>query len=340
MGCGPSSSKAVQHAPQVGPGIAHRRASAAKKHDVVYDELEGLDADYQIPVFPKSDKALMRIADACKDNTLFAGVGEEQCKKLFIAMEPIIVQPGTLVIQQGEQGDKYYVIESGEYEVLLKQNDDEPVHRYIGSGSFGELALLFQVPRASTIRCVVAGSLWALDRKTFRHMLMTYNKEEVDQTARFLQAVEILSPLTDKQRAKLASVMEQISYADGETLWEVGDRADWLCLIKRGTVISTSSYREPLTFKVGSFFGTQVCKRAARGRHDAWPPPFLSQGHRPCYSYPVPTHTHSHLSLAPVFATHTGTERRPEHEANCQGHRRWSGSSLQADTKVRGRALR
>jgi len=144
--------------------------------------------------------------------------------------------------------------------VLLKQKGEDPVHRYMGGGSFGELALMYAVPRASTVRCAVAGSLWSLDRKTFRHAIMSHNKLEVDQTARFLKAVEVLSPLTDEQRAKLAAALEELHFEDGATLWDVGERADWLCLIREGTVVSTSSYREPLSFKVGSFFGTQALK--------------------------------------------------------------------------------
>ena len=63
------------------------------------------------------------------------------------------------------------------------------------------------------------------NRKTFRHALIAHNKSEVDQTARFLKAVEILSPLTDQQRSKLATALEELSYESGETLWEVGDRS-------------------------------------------------------------------------------------------------------------------
>ena len=282
MGCAPS--KAVEQdrstptrteppnykskAPNRSPGTNTNRRNVQ-----VFDELEAVDENFKLPVHPKSDDVLRLIADACHDNTLFTGVSDEQRHALFLAMECMTASPGDLIIKQGEKGDKYYVIESGEYEVMLKAKGDEPVHRYKGQGSFGELALLYQVPRASSVRCAVAGSLWTLDRKTFRHALMAQNKLDVDQTARFLQAVEILSPLTDQQRSKLASTLEEISYDDGATLWDVGDKADWLCLIRSGTVISTSSYREPLTFQVGSFFGTQVTESTRAPRAASQNPP-------------------------------------------------------------------
>ena len=46
------------------------------------------------------------------------------------------------------------------------------VHTYRNPGeSFGELALLYNCPRAATVRCTRGGTLWALDRATFRAVL-------------------------------------------------------------------------------------------------------------------------------------------------------------------------
>ena len=269
MGCGGSTPAIADQLPsRTGPGGSANGSSSSvrtqrgngqpKRDDAIYDEVEPVDENFVVPVIPKSEEALKRIALACAGNTLFDGINDEQLQSLFLAMTQVSTKPGDMIIRQGEKGDNYYVVDSGEYDVLLKQKGDEPVHRYVGSGSFGELALLYQVPRASSVRCAVGGNLWALDRKTFKHALMAHSKLDADQTARFLKAVEELSALTDEQRAKLASALEELAYEDGECLWEVGDRADWLCLIREGTVTSTSSYREPLTFKVGSFFGTQV----------------------------------------------------------------------------------
>jgi cAMP-dependent protein kinase regulator len=275
MGCSPSKpnsiasdnpSQRTQPDDRTKPGApgsaAPSRPEAVKRTEAILDDVEQVDENYVMPVIPKSEDALARIRAACSDNSLFANIAAEQQEALFLAMQAENANVGDLVIKQGDKGDKWYVIDSGEYDVLLKQKGEDPVHRYMGGGSFGELALMYAVPRASTVRCAVAGSLWSLDRKTFRHAIMSHNKLEVDQTARFLKAVEVLSPLTDEQRAKLAAALEELHFEDGATLWDVGERADWLCLIREGTVVSTSSYREPLSFKVGSFFGTQV--RATR----------------------------------------------------------------------------
>jgi len=92
------------------------------------------------------------------------------------------------------------------------------------------------VPRAATVKCAEAGSLWALDRSTFRSILMTVHKQELDSTAQFLQSVSILSPLTDAQRDAIGSVLIEQEFGKGETIVREGDVADAVYIIKSGEV--------------------------------------------------------------------------------------------------------
>lgn len=46
------------------------------------------------------------------------------------------------------------------------------VHTYNNKGSFGELALMYNMPRAATIQAATKGSLWAMDRQTFRRIVL------------------------------------------------------------------------------------------------------------------------------------------------------------------------
>eukprot|EP00966_Prymnesium_polylepis_P233359 5396946-Prymnesium_polylepis.1 len=55
--------------------------------------------------------------------------------------------------------------------------DPEFVCSYTSGGSFGELALMFNFPRAATIRCTKGGMLWAIGRKAFRGMCVRGNRE-------------------------------------------------------------------------------------------------------------------------------------------------------------------
>lgn len=55
------------------------------------------------------------------------------------------------------------------------------IHIYDNRGAFGELALLYNMPRAATIKAVTCGTLWAMDRLTFRCILLksAYRKRKM-----------------------------------------------------------------------------------------------------------------------------------------------------------------
>jgi CRP-like cAMP-binding protein len=79
-------------------------------------------------------------------------------------VDPVTVAGGDAVVQQGDAGDRFYVVDEGEVEVLV---DGDHV-RTLGPGeAFGEIALLRDVPRTATVRAVEPTRLLALDRQEF-----------------------------------------------------------------------------------------------------------------------------------------------------------------------------
>lgn len=99
-----------------------------------------------------------------RDLPLFAPLPVSVLETLALRARPHSRAAGETIITQGEQGDRFYVIASGEVDVY----EGEEYRRSQGPGAhFGEIALLRDVPRTATVRAKSAVGLLALDREEF-----------------------------------------------------------------------------------------------------------------------------------------------------------------------------
>jgi MFS family permease len=80
------------------------------------------------------------------------------------AMVPMRVEAGREIVREGEAGDRFYVISSGQVEVVMK---GVPVNEEGPGEYFGEIALLRDVPRTATVRAKSDVELRALERDDF-----------------------------------------------------------------------------------------------------------------------------------------------------------------------------
>ncbi len=87
-----------------------------------------------------------------------------ELERLARNLEPVAAPTRTAVIRQGEAGDRFYVVVSGELDAEVDGAAAWSLHR--GDG-FGEIALLRDVPRTATVVARADSSLYALGRNDF-----------------------------------------------------------------------------------------------------------------------------------------------------------------------------
>jgi predicted MFS family arabinose efflux permease len=94
---------------------------------------------------------------------LFAPLPPQALERLARSLVPVHVAAGEVLFQAGDEGDRFYVIESGELAIELATGTktERP------GGWVGEIALLRDVPRTATVRAVTDADLLALDRDDF-----------------------------------------------------------------------------------------------------------------------------------------------------------------------------
>ncbi|XP_054243290.1 cAMP-dependent protein kinase type II-alpha regulatory subunit isoform X2 [Indicator indicator] len=188
-------------------------------------------------VHPKTDEQRRRLQEACKDILLFKNLDQEQLSQVLDAMFERKVKPQEHVIDQGDDGDNFYVVERGLYDIVVaKDNQSRCVGRYENHGSFGELALMYNTPRAATIVATTEGALWGLDRVTFRRIILKNNAKKRKTYELFIESVPLLKCLEASERMKIVDVIGEKVFQDGERIISQGDKADCFYIVESGEV--------------------------------------------------------------------------------------------------------
>jgi CRP-like cAMP-binding protein/serine/threonine protein phosphatase PrpC/serine/threonine protein kinase len=190
----------------------------------------------------KTEEETKQIARSIVGTFIFSHTNESQRDTIIKCMQRVSVEEGQLVIKQGDQGDHFYVVGSGKYEVRVGSNPEEielgtgqVVYAYEDYGdvhpSFGELALMYAKPRAASVFAKTPGTLWALDRRVFRKLLLQSDRKMLMRT---LKNVEILEALSTTQRQRLCDIMSEVTFDEGEAIISQGEPGETFYIIMEG----------------------------------------------------------------------------------------------------------
>jgi hypothetical protein len=139
------------------------------------------DDQFVIQSYPKSQAQRARIQEILSGIVLFQGVSDKIMKDLVGGFFEMKFNNGDKIIVQGDViADRFFLLESGQCDIFIKKGSADPVkvHTVLPGGFFGELALLYNAPRAATVQSIGESKLWALDRGTFKNCMARASKEE------------------------------------------------------------------------------------------------------------------------------------------------------------------
>lgn len=217
-------------------------------------------ADFVAPVHTKTNEQVAFIKKALEGNFVFADLSHGEIKTLVNAFEEFDVPAKTTIIEQGDGGDFFYVIAQGNVDFVVDGNN---VGKGKAGGSFGELALLYNCPRAATCVSIDDCKLWKVDQKTFRKILASYSISAENEVLGLLANVDIFKGLTPSQMRKIADTLMLRSFTSGEIIFKKGDEGNTFYIVKEGTVVNTdiavgeTKYSDQLQ-ESGHFFGERA----------------------------------------------------------------------------------
>src|SRR3990172_4348887 len=112
--------------------------------------------------------------ETLKKIPLFAGLSEDDFKRLCDMSREFNLQAGSMLFEEGQPGAEAYVIESGELEIIKASMDREVLLAVRGPGEvIGEVALLDAAPRMASVRARTDSTLIAIKKESFDELLHT-----------------------------------------------------------------------------------------------------------------------------------------------------------------------
>jgi cAMP-dependent protein kinase regulator len=163
---------------------------------------------------------------------LFSDLEAPGLEAVVQAMEERKVPAGEQVIQEGAEGDFLCVVDTG----VLECCKGQAVLRTYGPGDyFGELALLYNRPRAASVLAKTASSLWFLDRTSFIHILRDAAVKRRERYDQLLKKIRIFAPLSPYQRAQLSDALKPVSFPEGVYVTRKGDWSSVLYIVESGS---------------------------------------------------------------------------------------------------------
>ena len=124
-----------------------------------------------------------------------------------------------MLLPAGDPGEFFYVIENGIFNVIV---GGVQVRTLESGGSFGEQALVFDSPRGATVQAQGTGSLFTLDRDTFKTIMEGAMEARAIHITSALKKVKLLSNLTPEELSRIGDAVVVVHHDAGCIVWFVG----------------------------------------------------------------------------------------------------------------------
>lgn len=236
---GPKEENTPQEAEAEQARIAAFKAQAKRgRRGTVFVAAEAPVLNFVPPVHEKTPEQSNKLLELLEGAKLLKYLDVSSKLTVIRALFSKSVPAGTDVIKQGDEGDLFYILESGSADVFIKNGDEEAklVTQYSAGAVFGELALMYGEPRAATVHTTSDCLLWCLDRTTFKNIMMKQNNEQYG-AVKFLDKLAILKPLSSFERTRFAEALTEVTFSAGQTVIKQGDSGECCYIVKSGTLV-------------------------------------------------------------------------------------------------------
>lgn len=213
-----------------------------------------------LPVFKKTEEQKTRLTSVLSLTFLFSSLEDQELSVILDAVqEKEFVDEQ--IIKEGDDGDCLYVVEKGSLECQKMIDGKETLVKTCVEGDvFGELALLYNCPRAASVNAVGRCLCWRLDRQTFNQVVKQAHQKRSEMYDDFVQEVALFSTMDQAERSRIVECFKIVRYKKGDVVVKQGEEGNRFYLVEEGTLVARKTRpgedeQDVLNYKVGDYFG-------------------------------------------------------------------------------------
>jgi cAMP-dependent protein kinase regulator len=218
--------------------------------------------DFKPVLIKKTDDQKARLESILGRIFMFAELDDKEKEIVIDAMKECNFPSNSEVIKQGQDGGELFVIDSGHLSCYKRINNEEKLLKEYEPGQcFGELSLLYNVPRAATIIAKTDSLLWSLDRSTFNHIVKDAAVKRRDRYESFLSKVDLLSDMDPYERSQLADALVSKKFEKDAFIIREGEEGNDFFIIEEGEALATKTIHpghppeQVKKYSPGEYFG-------------------------------------------------------------------------------------
>ena len=213
-------------------------------------KIEKIKSLLEIPPKKREDKTCLELMNLTKDLKVFENIARSiEHQNICSSITLVTCKPNDIVIRQGDLGDCLYYILHGLVTIQLSiqidtgiqdKNQIVIVEKNIGELKdgeiFGELALLYNIPRTASIIALTDTSLIKIDKMPFNKYLKNVFEGQLQDQIEFLQICPIFHKMPKELLIKLGIRSVIKKFATGQIILKNDTKSDSIFVIRRGTV--------------------------------------------------------------------------------------------------------
>mmetsp|Transcript_9255 Transcript_9255/g.16329 ORF Transcript_9255/g.16329 Transcript_9255/m.16329 type:complete len:625 (-) Transcript_9255:88-1962(-) len=174
------------------------------------------------------------------------------CESVYL----IHVEAGETLVQDGDKGKSFFVVQHGELQVHGSTGKDQ---KLLPGDSFGELTLLYDSTHQATVTANYSSYVWLLMRSDFQVVSRLNFTSRIASYSEMLLKIPSIEEVADKTNIDMfAGALEELSFLSGEAICTEGEDVGQLFILYDGEAEIKRENKVVGTMKKGDWVGEEA----------------------------------------------------------------------------------